>query len=545
MSLARVVRAARPVLLLALLVLAGTLPACGPDASSAHDGESWPMSVEAPAVLGYVALRADPGRLAHWLGDQIGWTPAGLSGARPACALMLDASVMGGDTALCLPVDDEDAFRASLEHCDRVEVLSDGHFELHIAPDHPLAMAQRALRNVGQSGMSPGAILSALQEPQEYVVPIDVVFHEGFALLVPTYEASVVTRRALDELAGLWRDEPFAVVVNADVQRLAQTFHKEIESFAAQLRNAQLGAGAAGAAAMFAQGRDGHGAMGGMPELPVSGAFLWELLGALRLDELAALQFRIEGPAYAAVLSSVLDGLLADADPTEAAPAASPAAPESERAFGASLRIRWTPGSDWRGLVDALRPAPELEGAPLVFAVDGERFASALTRFVQPLADYVKGEGPPADRFAQQLGDLLRPWSGLLAVFGDDDGNVVSGLSLREGASFDVDAARAWLKTLADAAGWKGAAFWEADPEALAAEGGLQFMTFDGALLLARPDELGRAGDLARALHEAAGAWTSADGPALRVESGAAGSIEARGEDGDLVLRGSWLAGER
>ena len=37
--------------LLTLLVLAGTLPACGPDASSAHDGESWPMSVEAPAVI--------------------------------------------------------------------------------------------------------------------------------------------------------------------------------------------------------------------------------------------------------------------------------------------------------------------------------------------------------------------------------------------------------------------------------------------------------------------------------------------------------------
>lgn len=522
-----------------VLAVAGLalLGACGPaggDGPVDSGGESWPLQVDTPGVLGYVALRATPERVGDFLDAQVGWRPAGLDADSPLVLLMLDHTVLGGDMAFGMPVSDAPAFERSLRECPAVTDLGGDRFHVNLPADHPLARMQRTLAGMEESGASPGALIGALASQQEYAIAVQLRMDGDWALLVPSFEAGVVASGALSEVPGLLRDGDETFVLSLDAERIADTYHEQIQGVRAQLRSVLLGTQLGGFAAMLNAARRGEGSA--TDRLPVNGEFLWTLIGMLHVDEVRALQVSTRDVDVFALVESPLDLMESmAATATDEQPASDEAAPLPPG--GADVRLAFAEESDLTALLGALRPAPELPGARMTLAADPDVFAAAIARWARPVLEFVHGEGPPAERALDELEELLSPWAGLVTVVEGRDGGLSLGLATR--GSFDDAALAAWLDEVADAATWEGARPW-ASLGAGSEVDGWGWIESDDVLLYADTTAGSDLGAAMAGVREARDAWADPDGPALRLDLPDQRPQGLRAHGDELILELRW-----
>jgi hypothetical protein len=381
-----------------VLLLAAALLGCGRDERAAT-GEPWPLSLRAD-VVDYAAVRLPDDFRDQLAREVFGFAPAGLDAGRPLIALGLDAKAFGGSNALLLPLRDESAFRASL---DAAPVLHHGardDYVLEIPADSALGRLRLFANGFG-SVQSVSDMLRAMQEagPQSVVFQVTVV--DDWACLAPTFEAASACQQVLHETGGFAGAPPHDLVVAADVARLRVVYAEELQRLEDQFKAAIGGVQAAGLLNMAAA-MHGDDAL----QLPfgVRWEFVWALKEMLPLAALEAVQLREpqlgSGPPPALGSSrrgeDVIDWLM--------------------KTRADDLRLRLTPGTPQAELVAALRPAPDVPDARLVIAADGPAFGRALAHWIRPLGRLVTGDGPPCDRYLDELATLLASAGGVFAL---------------------------------------------------------------------------------------------------------------------------------
>ncbi len=385
------------------VLLAGVAAACGPREVTPAD-EPWPLTLEQPGMVGYTAVRLPAAELGALLVDLVGSPLEGLDAGRPLVALHVDPQAFGGSYALLLPVTDGDAFLDALAHLPGMSVTARGQHQLDVAPDS--ALGQLMLLTSSVRGASS---LMDLMQAFENLGPPRLSFHareqDGWVLLAPTFEAGSACTAVLQATRGFAEDPPHDLVLSLDLERVRLVHAAEIQHIEDQLKGLIGGARTAGLFGMAA--RMGHDGGGGSPMgLDVNWEVLWALKDMAGIGSLQALQVQLELPEGEG--RSWRDDL-----------------PEFLARLGAAgvatLRVRATPGSPLRALADALRPAPDLAGAPLVLAADGAAFARAFAEWTRPLAEVVKGQGTPCDRYVDELASNLAGFGGTLALQGEGD----------------------------------------------------------------------------------------------------------------------------
>lgn len=487
--------------LLALLMALGLAVGCGPDgdASGGAPPDQWPLTFEVPAILGYAAGLGG-GRLESAL-DQLGWQARGIDPSRPDVALLLDPTVLGAPVALVLPVSDGEALVASLDASEFVEPLGDGRHRVTLPPNHPLRNAVRVLKG-GASIRSIGDVMSLLDDAGPLSITINVELRDDWALLVPSFEAALVARQVLP-LLPLHDVGPGRFAAALDLERIVDTYHEEFTALEQQVSGILTGAQTAGLAGVLAAAMSRSGAEN---PLPVSGDFLWTLWRMFQTESLVA-------------LGAVVEGL--------PAPGAADLPDPDSDAFSLSLRLRRRPSAEGPGVMGSYRPAlSPTEG--LAMEADAAAFRREATRWLAPLADFVKGEGAPAQRWLDTLDELLAPWSGRLALEALGDGAVLV-VSQEPGRSFDGEGWSTWLDTLFDAA--------RADPSirpaALLGDGRLTRVPHDDALVYFGGDV--DADDLEHSVARILSGVPPQDGPFLRVSAPGV-DLSISGDGAELLL---------
>jgi hypothetical protein len=384
----------------AAALLAALLPGCGQREVS-PPGEPWPLTLQQQGVVSYTAIRLPVGErdalLAALLGDPL----AGLDADRPLVALHVDPQAFGGSYALLLPVTDGDDFLDALGRLPGMTVSGRGAHQLEVGPDSTLGQLM-----LMASGVQGAASLPDLLEAFERLGPQRLTFHareqDGWMLLAPTFEAGSACADVLAATRGFAGDPPRDLVLSLDLERVRVVHAEPIRKFEEQLKGLIGGARTAGLFGMAA--RMGHGEGGGSPlGFDVNWEVLWALKDMLDVEALQALQVQLQlAPAGASAPLEDLPDLLERIGDVEAA----------------TLRVRCAPGSPLHALAAALRPAPELPGAELVLAADGPAFARACAEWTRPLAEVVKGQGPPCDRYVEELASILSGFGGTLALQG-------------------------------------------------------------------------------------------------------------------------------
>jgi len=387
------------------VLLAAALGACGRDAPAAP-AEPWPLTLRQPGVVGYVTARLPPAESARLFEGLLGGAPQGLDDARPLVLLHLDAQAFGGSYALLLPVADEAAFMDSLA---RLPGMSSGpRGEYVLEPGIDSGLGQLVMLTSGLRGAtSVMDVLAALQD----MGPPRLSFHarvlDGTAVVAPTFEAGSACAEVLQATGGFAGDPRRAAVLSFDLERVRTVYAREIAAYEEQLRGLLGGARTAGLAGMFARlGHDGDadGASASPLGLDVNWEVLWALKEMLALGSLDAVQVQLDLPPDGSGSAGPLELL-----------------ERLAAVQGASLRVRLAPGSPLLPLAESLRPAPELDGAALVLASDGPAFARACAEWLRPLAEVVKGEGPPCDRYVDELAEILGSFGGTLALLPLED----------------------------------------------------------------------------------------------------------------------------
>lgn len=387
-------------------------PACGPGAPAPPAPGGWPLSFDVPAILGYVAHRSGGG-VAEFLARE-GWLAEGLDPTRPEVLLLLDPGVLGAPVGLLLPVTDGPALERSLLGSGLVEPLGEGRYRIVVPPDHPARVALRVLQ--AGPALSVASLMDALQDASPISMTVRFTLRDGWAMLLPSFEAEVVARRVLEQLP-LGKLSAGALAAAIDIDRVRAAFHELFEAGEQRMLLALGGVGAEGAilANLFAEGP------GVSLPPPQVVAALFEMLALGDIDAVGAEWTSAEG----------------------AAPGEQPGAP-----FSATLRGRRVRSSPLTDLFAALRPAPApVGGTGLVLAAEGPSFGAALASWCAPLAAAIEGPGPPAERWQAALGGLLAPWSGQVAARWDE-GGVVLALGQRPGGRLDPVAWQAWVRDL-------------------------------------------------------------------------------------------------
>ena len=422
--------------LLAALValLALTAPACGPGSADA-DGDPWPLELSSPGVVGYVVLPGSADDLSAGLGGLLGWAPGGL---RPRGALgvaWLDVRTHGGEYALLLPVDDEAAFRASLDAAPSVTELATDRYVFELPPDHPLVemlqMASALAGGVG-AGASPTDLLGALRQRPTLRWEMELRVDDGQAVLAPTYDSAIVVGRLLDEVPGLREPAPDDALISADVTALRLAYRDQIEAATQQMRALLLGTQMAGFGSLLANmASDGRPME--MTGLGVSGPFTWALLEMLAPDALVGVQVAARGadagPLVRAATAALEGGELDRSDVDDP-----PSLWAGEPVVG--LRLRWDDEAPLGALAESLRPAPSVPGAAAL-GFDPATFAPALAAWCRPLVELALGEGEPAVRTEAQLAELVEPLGGAVVV-GAGVGAQAVAATLQPGRTVDV-----------------------------------------------------------------------------------------------------------
>lgn len=469
-----------------LALLLGLTGGCGGQEQPAGPPPaSWPLRFEVPAVLGFVAARSE-GLVAQGL-RRVGWQVRGLDPTRPELLLLLDPTVLGAPLGLVLPLSDGDALAASLAQSPLVEDLGGGRHRVTLPPEHPLRMGLRLL-HAGQGLGSLGDLMSRLDDASALSLTLTLELRGDWALLVPSFEASLVARQVLAALP-LQLMQPGDVAAALDIERIEDTFHEELSGLRQQLQGlAGLGVPAGFGALLAAGMREGRGSE---LKLPVSPAFLWTVAELLDVGQISALGLQLSG---------AIPGPL---DPGSASAQRQP--------VELSLRVAREQASALTDVASALRPAGD-PGTGFWLEADAPAFSAAVVRWLAPLAEFVKGEGPPATRWLDSLGELLAPWSGRV-VLRRIDGGVVLVLGTRPGRSFDGAGWSHWLETLRDAAG----ADPDLDPASLLGADRLTLLPRDQGLLAFDGDV--DADDVLAALAEVTDAVLPGQGPVLRLSA--------------------------
>jgi hypothetical protein len=385
---------------LAAALLALLLPACG-SREVAPPGEPWPLTLQQPGVVSYTAIRLPAEERDAFLAALLGDPLAGLDADRPLVALHVDPQAFGGSYALLLPVRDGDGFLQALGRLPGMTVSGRGQHQLEVGPDTTLGRLM-----LMASGVQGAASLPDLLEAFERLGPQHLSFHvrgqDGWMLLAPTFEAASACADVLAATGGFAADPPRDVVLSLDLERVRLVHAEPIRKFEEQLKGLIGGVRTAGLFGVAARMGHGEGDGGGSPlGFDVNWEVLWALKDMLDVEALQALQVQLQlPPAGAAESTDELPDLLQRVGAAQAA----------------TLRVRCAPGSPLHALVGALRPAPELPDATLVLAADGPAFARAFAEWTRPLAEVVKGEGPPCDRYVDELASILSGFGGTLAL---------------------------------------------------------------------------------------------------------------------------------
>ncbi len=474
----------RAAILLAGLVLA--LPACGPG-DDGGPAEDWPLRVDAPGVLGYVSMPVGPDDLAASLDRVLAWRPDGLSGDGSFALVLLDEYVHGSPFAVAVPVDDEDAFRASLLASPNVTAGARDAWIFTLPRGNALAQAIQVARSMAGAN-SPQDILAALGEEPTIAWSMQLAHHDGRAVLAPSYEAGLTVARVLDEVGGL-RAADGPLVLSFDAKRMHLAYKQEIDGLVQQVRGMLLNVQMAGLGGMLAAGMRGAE----VPELdlPVPGPALWALLEMVGPDEVEGLQVELHGLDVGAWVDqfarSVSDGPDVMRDEVSAA---------LDPVLHVRLRTTWIEGSPRAALLAGVRPAPELPDA-VSFAFEPVSFPAALAEWARPLVELTMGEGAPAERLIAEMTELLAPCEGTVLV-GKEEGARALVLALQPGRELDVDGFAEVLGLFAhtldlDDEGLGGPRPWDGavPPEGAVPAG--RYWTHDGAFVLTL-DDCGAAG---------------------------------------------------
>jgi hypothetical protein len=401
----RVIPAALRHRLLQAALLVALLPACG-RRDVAPAGEPWPLALAQPGVVSYTAIRLPAEERDGFLAALLGQPLAGLDAGRPLVGLHVDPQSFGGSYALLLPVTDAGDFLESLASLPGMTVSGHDQHQLELGPDSTLGRLM-----LMASGVRGVASLGDLLEAFERLGPQRLSFHvreqDGWMLLAPTFEAGAACVDVLVATGGFAHDPPRDLVLSLDLERVRLVHAESIRKLEDQLKGLFGGArtaGLLGMAARMGHGRDGEG--GSPLGLDVNWEVLWALKDMLGVGALQALQVQLQLPAAGAAESPEdLPDLLERIGDARAA----------------TLRVRCAPGSPLHALASSLRPAPEVPGATLVLAADGPAFARACAEWTRPLAEVVKGEGPPCDRYVEELAAILSGFGGTLALLGSGE----------------------------------------------------------------------------------------------------------------------------
>ncbi len=467
----------------ALLAAATLLAGCGPSRPPALLEDPWPLTVPDPAVLGYAVARVPAEQLRRELQAAVGFCPDGLQDGAPLIGVHLDSGTFGGPVGFILPVEDEQAFRDSLDRASVLQSLGGGSYRLMLPPDSQLAELMSFVRAL-RAG-SPLEMLAAMREPAADVMPIQVDVIDGHGLLVPSFEAVPVCLNLAAATGAFAASPPHDLVVSLDLRRLARVHAEALKQAEDRLRALATGAGVGGIFGAIAAARHGADARGP--------SFNWEVLWAVKsmldLDAVDAVQCQLDFDGAAAAGT----GLWGGADPADPPPANRPGdrdsgdsdpgdndpgdsdsgdsdpgdrtqRPEPRDALAAlwravpqaALRARLGEASTLMPVVQTLAPAPLVGDVALVLAADAPAFARAFAECFRPVAEVVKGRGPPCDRYLDELATLLGGWGGVLALAVPPDGPPALLVSLAEGpaqgaapgSAADFQAWLDWLQPL-------------------------------------------------------------------------------------------------
>lgn len=409
------------------------LAACGTSSDGAGDAdEPWPLRVDLPGVLGYVAIDVRPGELDRLFDEFAGVPLGGLAAEGRLVALHLDETTHGGGQALVVPLADPAAVRAFLESPDGgVERLDDQRVRVTVPPGAGLARAFKLMETVArgpQSGIS--GMASGIAAMMDGNAPLVLTMHVGVddrnLLLAPSFEGLAVARGTRDRVPGLSRepDDDERLVAVFDVERIGTAYHDQIQATRNQLRALFSAAPAAGFGAMMMGMRD-RGAGPSMPRIaPDVLDALLRMFDAIDVDGLRLDARR--GPASLTEMSR--DGELGE--------------------FVASP-IRATVAVPDDALVTTMRPAPDVPGAEWTLAADADAFAAAAAAWCAPLAVAKHGRGAPADEAVARLEEFLAGWGGVLAA-GVDDVLVVT---TDPTTGLDISGLVAWFEPILDKIG--------------------------------------------------------------------------------------------
>ncbi|GJM21709.1 MAG: hypothetical protein DHS20C15_16240 [Planctomycetota bacterium] len=435
----------------ALVLSCLALFACGDETGSRAGQEPWPLTVQTDGVLGYLAVQL-PNTTHSAFDEALGVKLDGLALDRHLLALHLDARVFGGVLGLALPLSDAGAFRRSFERSPAITSLGGDQFRLQLPAEHPLAQLVLVAK-VSLGAATGGAQVSSLQQLGSLFngagldLPLRLKTENGRALLAPSLEGVVVTRRVLDELDGMQSGAGPALVATLNVERLADTYYAELQQVLANLRSALLGAKLAGLGGMLS-GALNEAARGGrspLGELPVPPAAVWAFLELLGPQRVEALGLRCESLDV-----DVGDGADTDTELADVS-AARASVLDALDAVDMEFTMRYAANAPERQVLQAFRPAPSLPGDSFVAFADPTLAADALANWLRPLAVLAHGDGTTASAWQQEFVSLCAPWDGRVIARRLPDGELALFLGTYASAEWDLPATEAWLRPLADA----------------------------------------------------------------------------------------------
>jgi len=423
--------AVRRVCLAALMVAWTGFVGCG-RAPDVRPDEPWPLTISDPAVIAYAVVDQAGLGVAEFATNALGWPPDGLAEDRPVVLVHFDARTYGGSLGVLFPLSDASAFLASLDRAPSMESLGSGRYRLHIPSESTIGMAIAMASQL--NGSSPLDAFNAMANASSATFPLRVEIREDHALVAPSFEALGVCASLLRSTGGFVAPPPEMLVVSLNLDRVRVIHAETIRAWEDRLRSlisgVQSGGALMGMMAM-ATAQDT-----GPPPLPVNWEMVWALKEMLQGDEVDALQIRL-GLDTVSPVSSTSDDELPDDAPFDEMPTL----PEVM-----TMRVAFSDDSRLADLLETITADAEVEDAVLTLRADPARFPRAFAEWCRPLAEVVKGEGPPCDRYLDDLVELLSAWDGLLAVRPGDDGQPMLLLGMSSEAALDSEALTDWLQ---------------------------------------------------------------------------------------------------
>lgn len=415
--------------LAALILLA--LVGCGSPSNDDAATETWPMSVDLPGLLGYIAVDVRPGELDRLFVDVIGVPVDGLAESGRMVLLQLDETTHGAGQSLAVPVADPDAVRAFLDAPGSgIERLDAQRLRVTLDTDSEITKAVRMVEATAsgpQGGL--GGIMSMFGGGGPLVVTLHVEVDDEHLMLAPSFEGLAVTRAIRGRVPGLAAPgEVDELVAVWDVERIGLAYHDRIQAMRSQIRTLFSAAPAAGFGAMMMAMRDRDA---DTPQFPRISADVLDALLKMS-DGLAFEGLRIEARRGAANLAELIDGGEDD---------------EVPELVVSPLRASLTVPDG--ALLTTLRPAPDVAEAEWVLGADADAFAAAAAAWCRPLAELKHGRGQVAEDAVADLERMLAGWGGSLAA-GVDDSLVVSTDPVD---GLDLDGLVAWFAPIVEKIG--------------------------------------------------------------------------------------------